>query len=746
MLACKPCLFAFFALSLCCTLFAAEPAPPPPVDPMLWKEPTAAPKPREVLKPEDLAKKLARAKMLQKQEDDYVNAMPKDAGMHFLFVDQNGPEYKDGLTSGDIILKLDGQPVHTYEDYTKLRHNDQIQAFTVLSRRNGTQVKEVTVKVRAGFEEMVSPLRPFEPTLDYCEWPKDPRWNEFAEPAFRLYNISPEVCETLLYKAEKAGFPDGFAKNALMGGLAIREGRYAEALDAAWLAVKEKPSFVRSQYAFFQAATASFKLEAALKFAEEHKLPMEDREFRMARLKMMVEEWQKQTADRKLVKSPLDALGDYRWQSWLVKAKRPDDAQLPPHRYERFQTNRVQGMGVPAGHFTMTSFPLPPLAGQNFYIHATFNYARSSQVECSYIPNFTLGMFDNDPKNEERLQHAEQGGSFTGIRLLSRCPRGRGAVSHAVNVMHHDEVLKSGVELEERLNTRDDEETPTHDFKMAQIEGRIEMRLDGKRIFYGPGGNDSHTWTLCIHAVGDQYAMHHLQAWELLSEEDYKKVVKPDVDKVYAAGFTELHDAVRYGFTAGDIKLLLDLGADPNKTDRFGQSAVHLALRNDEDEVTKLLLDRGGKVDPWVQATKGDIPAIKQVLAKDPGILQLKKPFPLLHAAVKSKNLELVKTILDAGADVNLRDDFHGEIPLCWAAVNEDIPIIELLVARGANPKITDSRGVTVLQYTLEEKTMKILKDAAAKAPPPPPRQRPQQVEPPKETKPTKPVQPPEEF
>ena len=43
------------------------------------------------------------------------------------------------------------------------------------------------------------------------------------------------------------------------------------------------------------------------------------------------------------------------------------------------------------------------------------------------------------------------------------------------------------------------------------------------------------------------------------------------------------------------VQLLLDRGADPNKTDKDGMTALHCAAFNGNKDVVQLLLDRGAE-------------------------------------------------------------------------------------------------------------------------------------------------------
>ena len=104
-----------------------------------------------------------------------------------------------------------------------------------------------------------------------------------------------------------------------------------------------------------------------------------------------------------------------------------------------------------------------------------------------------------------------------------------------------------------------------------------------------------------------------------------------------------------------------------------GFHPLGLAAYFKQPHIVRLLLDRGA--DPRQSAENG-----AQVQA--------------IHAAVSSNQLEVVAWLLDAGADVNARQQ-QDYTPLMGAAANAREELLDLLLARGADPSLTTADGKT---------------------------------------------------
>lgn len=81
---------------------------------------------------------------------------------------------------------------------------------------------------------------------------------------------------------------------------------------------------------------------------------------------------------------------------------------------------------------------------------------------------------------------------------------------------------------------------------------------------------------------------------------------------------------------------------------------------------------------------------------------------PLMRAANFNPNIEVMKVLLDAGANINARNR-HGATALMCAAdeifANSDAMVF--LLEHGADPDIKDNRGATVLAYVMKNERLK---------------------------------------
>ncbi len=170
-------------------------------------------------------------------------------------------------------------------------------------------------------------------------------------------------------------------------------------------------------------------------------------------------------------------------------------------------------------------------------------------------------------------------------------------------------------------------------------------------------------------------------------------------------GLTALHYAVRQGNLEA-VDALLDRGADINQLSADDTTPLMLATINGQFDLAMHLLERGA--DATIATAAGATPLYRVIdLQWAPKSLH---PQPAAARQQKTSYLDLMKALLDRGADPNARlrkalwysfgtqgIDLAGATPFWRAAEAGDVDAMRLLVARGADSALKTVEGVSPL-------------------------------------------------
>jgi ankyrin repeat protein len=168
------------------------------------------------------------------------------------------------------------------------------------------------------------------------------------------------------------------------------------------------------------------------------------------------------------------------------------------------------------------------------------------------------------------------------------------------------------------------------------------------------------------------------------------------------------------------VQTLIKRGASVNLKHYSGETALMFAAGSGNESTVKALLHAGADVDvivgsphageftPLSVAIHTDHPQrfeIARILIAAKAVVNPKAPFvisPLMHAL---EDLEMVKLLIAHGADVNQKN-FRGATALMGAAVGRDPAVVRFLIEKGADVKARDQDGHTALMGVESEQSL----------------------------------------
>jgi uncharacterized protein len=154
--------------------------------------------------------------------------------------------------------------------------------------------------------------------------------------------------------------------------------------------------------------------------------------------------------------------------------------------------------------------------------------------------------------------------------------------------------------------------------------------------------------------------------------------IAADLNAPSADGTTPLHLAVRDNDLA-KVNKLLAAGADAKAANRYGITPLYLACQNADPAIIERLLKAG--VDPNAVTTEGET---------------------ALMTVARTGVVEAAKVLLDHGAKVDAREEWHGQTALMWAVDKKHAAMAKVLIAHGADVNAVSNINKWERQVTSE--------------------------------------------
>lgn len=186
---------------------------------------------------------------------------------------------------------------------------------------------------------------------------------------------------------------------------------------------------------------------------------------------------------------------------------------------------------------------------------------------------------------------------------------------------------------------------------------------------------------------------------------------KARIDRVNNDGWTALMEACKLG-NEEMVSLLLKAGAEVNKKNKYGWTPMMVAAQQGNYKVGGILYTHGARVDTLtyddysplsiaVEAKNTDMARHLLFWGAD-RLVPLDHGVKVLHAAIVSKDKTIIRDLIQYGVGVNSINEETGRTALMESVLQKDVEVVKQLLEVGADLSIQDKFGRTALRYAYD--------------------------------------------
>ncbi len=193
----------------------------------------------------------------------------------------------------------------------------------------------------------------------------------------------------------------------------------------------------------------------------------------------------------------------------------------------------------------------------------------------------------------------------------------------------------------------------------------------------------------------NKYGVFLLSFLCLLNQPSYAATTDQLTDFAKAAKFDD----------AAEVKSLLSKGVSPNAVDSYGNPMLNLAIKDKSNQVIDLLLqnpkidvdlsNKSGETPLMIASIEGNLPLVKVLVLKHKALIDHISWTPLHYACAKGQ-FDVAQFLIANGATVDSMS-LGNTTPLMMAVQSGNDQLVKLLLDKGADLQLRNSNGLTAI-------------------------------------------------